>query len=111
MEIKVIGADKLEKKLKDLASMEKVKNAVRLNGSELQQGAMQYAPVKTGNLKQSIRLQIRDSGMEAAVHPIADYAEYVEFGTRFMEAQPYLLPAFEVQLQIFRADLKRALED
>ncbi len=100
MEIKVIGADKLEKKLKDLASMEKVKNAVRINGSELQQGAMQYAPVKTGNLKQSIRLQIRDSGMEAAVHPTADYAEYVEF-----------LPALEVQLQIFRADLKRALED
>ena len=39
------------------------------------------------------------------VEPTAEYAPYVEFGTRFMNAQPYLKPAFKKQSKQFRKDM------
>jgi len=39
------------------------------------------------------------------VEPHTEYASYVEFGTRFMEAQPYMKPAFEKQSKQFRKDM------
>lgn len=39
-----------------------------------------------------------------------DYAPYVEFGTRFMLAQPYLGPAFQKQLPIFKKDLSKLVK-
>ena len=44
--------------------------------------------------------------MTATVEPTAEYAPYVELGTRFMEAQPFLKPAFEEQKKQFEKDLK-----
>ena len=48
--------------------------------------------------------------MTAEVEPKADYAPYVELGTRFMEAQPYLAPAFRDQIGQFRKDMKKLVE-
>jgi len=46
--------------------------------------------VRTGRLKSSIMPVEKESYMEVSVH--CPYAVYVEMGTRFMSAQPYLLP-------------------
>ena len=48
--------------------------------------------------------------MTAEVEPTADYAPYVEYGTRFMEAQPYLKPAFDDQKEKFKRDMKKLVE-
>ena len=56
-------------------------------------------------MKQSIGLDITDGGLTAEVEPTADYAAYVEYGTRFMEAQPYLKPAYDEQKKKFIKDL------
>ena len=106
-DIKIVGMAKLQKKLKKNVNMEDVKRAVRLNGGEMQTKAQLNAPVDTGTLKHSISLEITSGGMAAEVEPTAEYAPYVELGTRFMEAQPYLKPAFEEQAKKFEKDMKK----
>lgn len=95
--IKVTGLDKLQKKLKKNVNLNDVKRVVSHNGAEMQIKAQQNAPVDTGHLKRSIGLEIKDGGMTAEVEPAAEYAPYVEYGTRFMSAQPYLKPAYNGQ--------------
>ena len=108
--IKVVGIEKLQKKLKKNVQMEDVKRVVRHNGAEMQEKAQRNAPVDTGTLKRSIGLEITDSGMAAEVEPTADYAPYVELGTRFMDAQPYLKPAFDEQKEKFKKDMRKLVE-
>ena len=109
-DIKIVGLEKLQKKLKQNVRMEDVKKVVRHNGAEMQTKAQQNAPVDTGTLKRSIDLEITDGGMSAEVEPTAEYAPYVELGTRFMEAQPYLRPAFNEQKEKFRKDMQKLVE-
>lgn len=108
--VKIIGIEKIQKKLKQNVRMDDVKRVVRHNGAEMQAKAQQNAPVDTGYLKRSIGLEVTDEGMTAEVEPKADYAPYVELGTRFMEAQPYLAPAFRDQVGQFRKDMKKLVE-
>lgn len=104
-DVKLIGFDKLEVKLKKSMNMDAVKTVVKRNGAQLQTKAQKNAPVDSGTLKRSIGLDITDGGMTAEVEPSAEYAAYVEYGTRYMEAQPYLKPAYNEQKQKFIRDL------
>lgn len=88
--IKLEGMEKLQVKLKKNVQMNDVKRIVKSNGAALQESAQRKVPVDTGNLKRSIGLEIRDSGLTAEVEPTAEYAAYVEYGTRYMNAQPYM---------------------
>ena len=108
--IKVNGLDQLNAKLRKNMDPNVVKMIVRKNGADLQKKAQRYAPVATGELKRSIGLSIKDGGMTAVVAPATDYAEYVEYGTRFMEAQPFIRPAFGEQKQIFIKELEKVMK-
>lgn len=57
----------------------------------------QNSPVRTGNNRRSINTQIEDDGLKirAQIGPNTDYAVYLEMGTRFMAAQPFIRPAYE----------------
>lgn len=116
--IKLEGMEKLQVKLKKNVQMSDVKRVVRKNGSELQKKAQKNAPVGTpqstgipgyvgGTLKRSIGLDITDGGMTAEVGPLAEYGVYVEYGTRYMNAQPYLKPAFNEQKEKFKQDMRK----
>lgn len=109
-DIKIVGMQKLQKKLKKNVNMDDVKRVVRHNGAEMQEKAQRNAPVDTGHLKRSIGLEITDGGMSTEVEPTAEYAPYVELGTRFMEAQPYLKPAFDEQKEKFEKDMKKLVK-
>ena len=109
-EIKLVGETKLIAKLKKNMDMDLVKKAVRLNGSELQTKAKEKAPVDTGQLKRSIGLEITDGGLTAEVERGVDYAAYQEYGTRFMNAQPFMRPALQEQAKQFRKDLERCVK-
>lgn len=54
-------------------------------------------PVDTGRLRSSIGVsqQSGSGGMVTTVEATADYALYVEEGTRYQRAQPYLRPALD----------------
>ena len=103
--VRIDGFDKLEAKLKRNMDLGAVRPRVRKNGSEMHKKAQKNAPVDSGNLKRNIELDITDNGLTAEVEPTADYAAYVEYGTRFMEAQPYLKPAYDEQKKKLIKDL------
>lgn len=110
MGIKLNGVKELKRVLNSGKDVSKLAApVVRLNGAELQQKAQRYAPVDTGNLRRSIQLSIEDNGMTAEVAATADYSAYVEYGTRFVNAQPYMRPAFNEQKDIFISDLKKVM--
>lgn len=108
--IKVNGLDQLNAKLRKNMDLNVVKTVVKKNGADLQKKAQRYAPVDTGALKRSIGLNIKDGSLTAVVAPTAEYAEYVEYGTRFMESQPYVRPALGEQKQIFKKDLEKVMK-
>lgn len=107
MAVKLKGVNELRLALGKKADMDAVKRMVKQNGAELQARAQRNAPVDTGNLKRSIRLDISDGGLTAESEATAEYAPYVEWGTRYMEAQPYMRPAFNEQKEQFRRDMDR----
>lgn len=111
--IKVKGLDKLQKALKENVKLDDVKRVVRKNGSDLQDRMQDKADFKkgyqTGQTKRSIGLEIKDNGFTADVGPETDYSHYVEYGTRFMDAQPFVRPAYEEQKEKFKRDLSRLM--
>ncbi len=107
MAVKLKGVNELRLALKKKANMDSVKRIVKQNGAELQAKAQRNAPVDTGNLKRSIQLEISEGGLSAKSEAMAEYAPYVEWGTRYMEAQPYMKPAFNDQKEQFRRDMDR----
>lgn len=110
-ELTVKGLDKLEKKLKKNITLNDVERIVRVNGSELHrkmQGNADFTRgYQTGTTKRSISLDIKDGGMTAEVEPQTEYSPYLEYGTRFMEAQPFVRPAFEEQAEQFKSDMQK----
>lgn len=112
--IKVKGLDKLMKALKDNVTLDDVKRVVRHNGSQLQEKMQDKADFKmgyqTGTTKRSIGLEIKDSGFTAEVGPETEYSPYLEYGTRFMDAQPFVKPAHEEQAQKFKRDMSKLVK-
>lgn len=104
--VKITGFKELEMKLKRNADMQEVKKIVKEHGANLQKKAQRNAPIDTGTLRRSIGLEIKNEGISAEVEAAADYSAYVELGTRFMQAQPYLGPAFNEQKEKFKKDMK-----
>jgi len=70
--------------------------------------AQQLAPVRTGHLKSSIYAKI--SEWVAEIGAEATYALFVELGTRYMQAQPYLYPAIQEHLPELERIILEALD-
>jgi HK97 gp10 family phage protein len=58
--------------------------------------AKQLVPVRTGHLRSSIYAKIQEWVAEIGAE--ATYAMFVEFGTRYMQAKPFLYPAIQEHL-------------
>lgn len=61
------------------------------------------APKRTGAMADSVSADVRSAGTGVAleVGPTVDYAPFVEDGTRYMEPQPFVAPAFDRHLDGF----------
>lgn len=105
--VKFVGEKKLVAKLKKNMDLSTVKKVVQANGAQMQTKAQRKAPVDTGLLKRSIGLEFSDGGLTATVEPTAEYAPYQEWGTRFMESQSFVKPAFNEQAKQFKDDLDK----
>jgi|SRR5690625_602741 len=108
--IEIKGMEPLIAKLQKGIELKEAREVVKMNGAELHQNAQKLSPVDTGHLKRSITIRISDGGLVAEVKPTADYAPYVEFGTRFMAAQPFIRPSYHNQRKKFLDDLKRLMK-
>ena len=62
-----------------------------------------------GNIKavDNVNLEIKDGGFTAESGPTTEYSPYVEYGTRFMDAQPFVRPALEEQASKFKRDMQK----
>lgn len=109
--IKVKGLDKLQKALKANVNMNDVKRVVRHNGQQLHRKMQSKADFTrgyaTGETKRSIGLEMKDSGLTASVGPETEYSPYLEYGTRFMDAQPFIKPPFDEQKAKFKQDMQK----
>ena len=61
--------------------------------------AQRLVPVDTGYLRSTINATT--DGFHCSAEATAEYAEYVEYGTFRMEAQPYFTPALEKAMGVF----------
>lgn len=110
MGVKMTGVNELKMALRKNMELSDAKRVVRKNGAELQERAQRNAPVDTGTLKRSIVLEIKDGGLTAESTATAEYAPYVEYGTRYMEAQPYMSPAFNEQKNLFQRNMNKLVK-
>ena len=111
-----IDKKELEKLLKNLESLPEViqqrvaNGAVRAGAKEVQQAAIDYAPLETGTLRDSIivrkstKKQQRKEGddpkevtsyLVGINTSLCSYANVVEFGSIKMPPDPFMTPAFE----------------
>jgi HK97 gp10 family phage protein len=70
--------------------------------------AKQLVPVRTGHLRNTIYAKIREWVAEISAE--ATYAFFVEFGTRYIRARPYLFPAVRENLPCLERIICDALE-
>ena len=112
--IEIKGLEKLEKRLKENVTMDDVKKVVRKNGSELQEKIQTNADFtkgyQTGTTKRSVGLEFTDSGFTAESGPTTEYSPYVNWGTRFMDAQPFVTDAYNDQKEKFKNDMQKLVK-
>lgn len=71
-----------------------VRDGVVRGADRIRQAVEHGAPVRSGTLRRSIEVEGTERG--ARIVATAPHANYVEFGTRYMDAQPYMRPAADV---------------
>ncbi len=71
----------------------KTNTVIQGAGIECQKLAKQTCPVDTGRLRNSILYH--PGNLSCTVDTNVNYAQFVEWGTRFQAAQPFLYPAYQ----------------
>lgn len=108
---KIEGIEKLQAKLKKNVQMDDVKRVVKTNGAQLKNKMVRNANFvkgyQTGTTKRHIFRNTKDSGLTVEVGSTTEYSPYLEFGTRFMEAQPFVRPSLDEQKKEFVKDFKK----
>ena len=64
-------------------------------GANMQDLARSIVPVRTGFLQSTIYYSVTVEDMTIELGATAEYASYVEYGTRYMSPRPYLRPAVD----------------
>lgn len=131
---KIKGLDKLLAQLNDLPVQleNKIEAIIQDNSLQLVRSAKRFAPVDTGELRQSINAA-RKGELNWRVYVSAKHGPFIEFGTGGLvrvppelidlalqfkgrgvkeiniRPQPFLYPAFELQRDLYIADLRNLL--
>lgn len=108
--IEIRSKGSLEKRLKELANLNDIQNAIKINTTEMHNKASRKVPVDTGHLRRSLAIDFEDGGLTGKVSTDVEYAMYVEYGTRFMSAQPFFRPSLSEQRIQFQKDMQRLLK-
>jgi HK97 gp10 family phage protein len=100
--------DKMDKDIED-----DVGKIVKNNTIEMTEKTVRNAEFtqgyQTGYTKKNIETIIV-SKLEAKTLSKSEHSGYLEYGTRFMDAQPFVFPAFFEQKKQFLADLERLVK-
>lgn len=88
----------------------KVKELVKKHTYRLKELEQEIVPVDTGFLRSTITARVHKNGMFGMVTPRTAYDSYVEYGTRYQYAQPYVRPSFEITKDEFLADIEKVIK-
>jgi HK97 gp10 family phage protein len=121
MLIKVINLDKCIKKFGDIGDLDLTPEIIE-GARKVQGTAKKLAPVGTpestgikgyvgGTLRASISRKLYKQQQSAIVYTLVEYASYQEFGTSKMEAQPYLIPAMNINRAGIQQSMKKYIRD
>lgn len=91
------------------ASESAKKNALTKIALALDSAAAAATPVDTGMLRNSRGYKVGSE--EVTYGYTADYATFVELGTRKMKAQPFLKPAIEKSMSSFQSIIESAYKN
>ena len=92
----------------DLQVQEKVRAWLNDWAKRIRDQAERNAPSRTGYLRSTIYAAVKDWVAEIGAE--ASYSCFVEFGTRYMRARPFLYPALQQFLPELEANIIRAIE-
>ena len=115
-EIRFEGFAELTKAMAKKANRGEVKRVVRKNADQMNQKMKDNAEsaftkgYSKGGTAGSINTEIKDGGLTGEVSPTTEYAAYVEYGTRFMEPEPFVKPAWETQKAQFKTDMDKLVK-
>jgi len=103
------GAENLQQALQSLDNtlQQSIQQQLERWAMEVLEFARSLAPIRTGRLRDSI--YAKTSGWVIQIGAEAPYAIFVEFGTRYMQAQPFLYPAVEEYMPRLEEMLLEAL--
>ena len=110
--IVIEGGDEMVRAIRNRFNHDKVARVVKRNTAQAQQTAMRIVPVAKkngGTLKRSITMRVDVTGLAGYITAGAYYGPYVEYGTRYMDSQPFMRPAAREQAPIFINDLRNLL--
>lgn len=71
-------------------------------GNRVLELAQQYVPVRTGALRDSLKVIIGPESKSVIIGTGIGYGKYVELGTTKMQARPFLIPALLQALSEFK---------
>ena len=121
--IELKGMYKLTSAMREKCSLGAVKTIVQRNGDRLNSTMKRTThsafrktnpntgrPYSTGDTARSINTVMSDNGLTATVGPTMKYDMYVELGTRFMEAEPFVQPAFNTVKPQFFSDMDKLVK-
>ena len=111
LEIKITSdAEKLLRKFNKTETVEKdVSKLIKNTLHNIERDAKKECPYDTGRLRGSITTNII-STYSGEVGTNVEYADYVNSGTRYQEAQPYFDPAVETNEDKFNDALDEIIE-
>jgi HK97 gp10 family phage protein len=92
----------------DSAMQREVHSLLASWAADVKAEAMQLVPVRTGYLRSTIYSRVQEWVVEVGAE--AAYTLFVELGTRYMQAHPYLQPAIQAYLPQLESVLIAAIE-
>ena len=112
--VSIKGVYSIVQKMQKNASMDAVKTIVKKNADKANELMKRNASASgsftkgytKGDTRDSINTRITDGGLTATVSATTEYSAYVEYGTRYMDAEPFAKPAIQQVAPQFRADME-----
>ncbi|MDT2600992.1 HK97 gp10 family phage protein [Enterococcus hulanensis] len=106
--VKIVGLDKFTRNvLQQKGKMEQaIHQEVVRSGMRVEKRAKQLAPFDTGWLSNTI-YSFESGRLRTNVVSPAEYSIYVEEGTRYMAAQPFLFPAVKEEFPRFMKNMRK----
>src|SRR5699024_9676639 len=113
MKIDIEGGDELVRNITKRVGRDRVNGVIRKNTIDEQRKMMRHATFdkdyQTGFTKHIISFDLLPLALVSEVSPGSDYSVYLEYGTRYMDAQPFVVPTRNEQAPIFLRDMKNLI--